>query len=370
MMKSKSLGHVDILIIGAGFYGCFTALTLKERNNNLNIIILEKEHDIMQKASRNNQSRIHAGYFFPKDISTACKFLLNAPKFIYDFREAIYGDFTNIYAVSKIESKINSSQFIKHQNDLNATFKKISLDSIGIFDKNFIEDAFVVDEKSFDSEILIDIIKHKIDKMGIKILFDCQADKVVKKHSNLVVSTVNGFTITSSQVYNCTYAQINSILRKSKLKILPLQYEYTEIVELEVPEILTNYAITVIDGPFFSLMPNPSKNNHTLSHVVYTKHFESDYENLPAKINLKTPLQSNYSYMLKDSIKFLPVLKESTYLNSIFEIKAKPFPINNLMIKTPLINAHELDGFYTILGGKMDSVYELRNIFSKLRWQA
>ena len=43
-------------------------------------------------------------------------------------------------------------------------------------------------------------------------------------------------------------------------------------VLFELPRQLKDFSITVMDGPFFSIMPFPSKNLYTLSHVRYTPH--------------------------------------------------------------------------------------------------
>ncbi len=42
---------------------------------------------------------------------------------------------------------------------------------------------------------------------------------------------------------------------------------------MKMPPALNELGITVMDGPFFSLMPFPARSLHTLSHVRYTPHF-------------------------------------------------------------------------------------------------
>jgi len=136
--------NIDVIIIGAGFYGCFTALTLKEKFRNLKIVIVEKESKIMQKASKNNQARVHAGYFYPKNIRTACKFLLYAPKFIVEFRDAIVDKFINVYAISKSNSKVNAEQFFNNYRKIKAKIEDVSSDTFKIFDRNLIEKSFLL----------------------------------------------------------------------------------------------------------------------------------------------------------------------------------------------------------------------------------
>jgi len=156
----KEHAFADILIIGGGFYGCFIALTLKKKYKDKKIVIVEKEREIMQKASKNNQARLHAGYLFPKNLISACNFLVLAPKFIYEFRKAIIGKFVNIYAISKSNSSISSNQFIQNFKAIKAPIKETSSELSNLFNKDFIEKSFIVKEKVFDSNILKSIIEH------------------------------------------------------------------------------------------------------------------------------------------------------------------------------------------------------------------
>jgi hypothetical protein len=80
-------------------------------------------------------------------------------------------------------------------------------------------------------------------------------------------------TIESARVFNCTYSMLNQTLVASGLPMLALKHELTELALVEVPPMLRNLGITVMDGPFFSVMPFPARGLHTLSHVRYTPHY-------------------------------------------------------------------------------------------------
>jgi L-2-hydroxyglutarate oxidase LhgO len=59
MTNEQSLDY-DALVIGGGFFGCKLALYLKEQLGQ--VLILEQEADLLQKASYTNQARVHNGY--------------------------------------------------------------------------------------------------------------------------------------------------------------------------------------------------------------------------------------------------------------------------------------------------------------------
>ena len=93
---------------------------------------------------------------------------------------------------------------------------------------------------------------------------------------NLKTTEISEYS--AEHVFNCTYASINQILHSSSLELIPLKHEMTEMALVDVPEEIRHAGITVMCGPFFSVMPFPSvlMNGHYLhsfSHVVIHHHF-------------------------------------------------------------------------------------------------
>lgn len=56
-----------IAVIGAGMVGCLVALDIAERG--YSVVLFEKEHDVMQRASLVNEGKIHLGYVYGADAS-------------------------------------------------------------------------------------------------------------------------------------------------------------------------------------------------------------------------------------------------------------------------------------------------------------
>ena len=55
-----SMEKVDVLVIGAGLLGCFTARNLARYE--MDILVLEKESDVARGISKANTGIIYAGY--------------------------------------------------------------------------------------------------------------------------------------------------------------------------------------------------------------------------------------------------------------------------------------------------------------------
>ena len=60
-------------------------------------------------------------------------------------------------------------------------------------------------------------------------------------------------------VFCCGYAQTNAVAAASGLPVIPLKHELAEMALVEVPPALKQWGVTVMDGPFFSCMPFPTR---------------------------------------------------------------------------------------------------------------
>ena len=58
-----------IVIAGGGFFGCSIALMLRRRG--WQPVIVEDSSDLLTRASRVNQARVHGGYHYPRSLMTA-----------------------------------------------------------------------------------------------------------------------------------------------------------------------------------------------------------------------------------------------------------------------------------------------------------
>ena len=355
----KSRQAFDFIVIGGGFYGCCLALFLRSLSEN--VLLIEKEDQMMGRASKYNQARVHTGFHYPRSFTTAIKSLILHKKFIKNFKSAIFDEFKMIYAISKERSKISSKRFWKMFNEIGAPIKKASLNTKKLFNSNYIEDVFECYEAAFNNEILKELLVKRIEKSNIDVLLETEV-KSIKKGLLPNVLCSNGSSFSGEYIFNVTYSGANQLLSASDLSLPKLKTEIAEIALVDVPSELDGKAITVMDGPFFSLMPFPSMNKYSLSHVRYTPHFEWPDLGQNGLINVEdfSVDDSKFIFMKKDINKYIPLLSELNYHSSFFEYK------------TTLVKNEEDDGrpilFYkdkrnekiiTVVGGKLDNIYDL-----------
>src|SRR5260370_30171603 len=74
-------------VVGAGLYGCVTAVELARAG--VEVELIERRSEIMKGASRANQGRVHQGFHYPRSMETAIEAQAQAPRFEARFGAAI-----------------------------------------------------------------------------------------------------------------------------------------------------------------------------------------------------------------------------------------------------------------------------------------
>lgn len=353
----------DCIVIGGGFFGSTLGLFLKEYFDD--VLVLEQESDILQRASYVNQARVHMGYHYPRSLVTAFRSLANFPKFIIDFEKAIKDDFDKFYAIAKVGSKVNAKQFYEIYRKMGAPISKAPSHTKALFNDKLIDEVFKVKEFAFDAKILKEIILEKYEESACELRLNTKVRSIEKNlDESIHVHIEGGETLNAKFVFNCTYSGLNTILQNSQMPLLNLKHEITEMSLIELPEELKNFSITVMDGPFFSIMPFPSRGTlNTFSHVRYTPHgswIDNEEYNNGYEILKKYEKKSNFRYMINDAKRYIPLLENAVYKESIFEVKTLQVK-NESDDGRPILFTKDygIKNFSNIMGGKIDNIYEI-----------
>lgn len=97
--------NYKIAIIGAGWYGCHLAMTLKSIG--CSVSVFEKEDQPLSKASGNNQFRLHLGFHYARHHRTRTQSRDGYFRFIERYADLSSPIEKNYYAVPKYESLID-----------------------------------------------------------------------------------------------------------------------------------------------------------------------------------------------------------------------------------------------------------------------
>jgi glycine/D-amino acid oxidase-like deaminating enzyme len=364
------------IIIGGGAYGCFAALRLAELFGGGSVLIVEQEPDIVLRASYNNQARVHSGYHYPRSLLTALRSRINAPKFVAEFPEAIVSDFEQYYAISRRRSNVTPGQFAQFCRRIGADMKPAPAHIRKLFDDDMVEAVFSVREHVFDADRLRECLRGRIERMGIRVLTQTEAIRVQVEGASggaqqlrLEIRDVRSDAqreLRCGHLYNCTYSRLNQILARSGFKTIRLKHEATEIALVELPPSLRNLSITVMCGPFFSVMPFPPMQAATLSHVSYTPHYEwvDDPRDGGYVAHAPSfPLRTRFDRMRRDAARYVPALRECRYLRSLWETKTI-LPQSGVNDSRPILFKRDASApnLISMLGGKIDNIFDLDEV--------
>lgn len=367
--------YYDAIVIGGGFYGCSIAIELKKSGKS--VVLLEKEPDLMQRASYANQARIHQGYHYPRSILTAFRSRVNFDKFTKEFSECVHSNFDKYYIIGKKTSHINAEQFQLFCNRIGAPLQKAPKKINDFFNPELVEKVYKVQEYAFNTvklkEIMLDLLNlAKVDiELNSTVVDISQPTELLKLN---YFNEKNENSLEAKYIINCTYSGINQINNNSGLTTVPLKHELTEMALLKIPEELKNTGFTVMDGPFFSIMPFPARDLHTLSHVRYTPHCYWQEGNQKSRTGTQPLLnihstedknkihrQSSYAHMIKDAERYMPILKECQYFDSIWETKTV-LPQSEVDDSRPILFQRDetLSNVVSVMGGKIDNIFDIR----------
>lgn len=361
---------LDAVVIGGGFYGVAIAIYLKRQRGLKRILIVEQEQVLLSRASYNNQARVHNGYHYPRSFTTAYRSRINLPKFARDWSECVQKNITTLYAIARRNSQVTAKQFERFCREIGARLEPAEPWLKKLFEPRLIENVFCVDEYVFDASRLAAWADQEVRDCGVQVRFRTRATAVFNDRQKLRIAVSNNEgdkdSISCRYVFNCTYSGINQSCGEFPGTYTRLKHEIAEIALIKVPSSFSSLGITVMDGPFFSIMPFPARGVHTLSHVRYTPHCQwSDVKGVDPYERLKQyDRVTHVDRMLRDVKRYVPQMIGAEYVDSLFEVKTVLTKNEGDDGRPILFEKHDsLPGCFSILGSKIDNIYD---VFEKL----
>ncbi len=366
----------DKIIVGAGLYGLYAAEQCGARGQR--VLVLEKDPGPFMRATYINQARVHMGYHYPRSYSTAIKSAGYFERFCRDYGFCLLTEFDQVYATSAHFSWTNAEQFRKFCAAAHIRCDDVSPEKY--FNPGQCDGAFLTTEYTYDAQILK---KHFLEKLAalpnVTIAYSHKPESVQRAGS---VWQVRAGDITAEAPFllNATYAGVNELHAMLGFEPFAIKYELCEIILCTVDERLKNTGVTVMDGPFFSLMPFGRTGLHSLTSVTFTPHVTS-YDSLPTFAcqarsggccspgdlancdSCPARPESAWPMMSQLARKYLREEYGFAYSHSLFSMK-------------PILKASEIDDsrptvirqytadpvFVSVLSGKINTVYDLDEV--------
>ncbi|MBR4725205.1 MAG: FAD-binding oxidoreductase [Lachnospiraceae bacterium] len=365
----------DKVIIGAGLYGLYAALFCCRKGQK--VAVLDCENEPFKRATYVNQARVHQGYHYPRSISTAMKSAEYFERFNRDFDFCINREFDQIYATSARYSWTDGKQFREFCKAAGIPWEELNPDNY--FRSGMCDGAFRTREYTYDALILRD---HFLDELNsfqnaVRLELGARISGIERTGDSYIINTENKGSFESGYILNAAYAGTNQILDMAGFEKFRIKYELCEIILCDVNEALKATGFTVMDGPFFSIMPFGKTGLHSLTSVTFTPHAVSTdpvptfpCQKLSNGNCSRTRLgncnecpvrpRTAFPYMSGLAGKYLLDDYEFNYRQSLFSMK-------------PVLTSSEIDDsrptlirrystgptFVGVLSGKINTVYDL-----------
>ena len=366
----------DKIIIGAGLYGLYSALRCGEKGQS--VLVLECDGEAFARATYINQARVHMGYHYPRSFATAIKSAHYFQRFCRDYGFCNLTEFDQVYATSAHFSWTNAAEFQRFCGA--ARIRCDAVPAERYFQPGVCDGAFLTQEYSFDAQILKRWFLEQLEKLPkVELRFSSRVDAIEQTGGCWTVGC-GDFRAQAPFLLNATYASVNEIHQLLGFAPFKIKYELCEIILCRVSEELRNLGITVMDGPFFSIMPFGKTGMHSLTSVTFTPH-ETSYEQVasfpcqersggrcrPGRLyncnDCPARPASAWPYMSQLARKYLREELDFAYEGSLFSMK-------------PILMASEIDDsrptvirkysdspvFVSVLSGKINTVFDLDEV--------
>ena len=370
----------DKIIIGAGLYGLYSANLCAAAGER--VLVLEYDPEPFFRATYINQARVHMGYHYPRSLSTALKSAGYFERFMRDYSFCVLQEFDQVYATSQNFSWTSAEQFRKFCRD--AQIRCDDIPTSRFFNEGMCDGAFLTHEFTYDAQILRDHLMKELDEYShVTFHYNARIKDIYRDDTHYRIVMEDGSELLTLFLLNASYASTNQLISKVRnvsFDLFRIKYELCEIILCEVGSALKNVGITVMDGPFFSIMPFGMTGMHSLTSVTFTPHVTS-YNQLPAfecqatSGGLCSPSQlyncnicpakpeSAWPYMFHMARKYMRPELEFHYSHSLYSMK-------------PILKNSEIDDsrptvvrvlstnptFVSVLSGKINTVYDLDEV--------
>ncbi|MBC7774303.1 MAG: hypothetical protein H7246_02610, partial [Phycisphaerae bacterium] len=297
--------------------------------------------------------------------------------------------FEKYYAIDRYGSFTDGLQFERFCAFLDIPCERVTDHPLFNFER--LEALYRTEEHSFDPVLLGNYYREKVESnAGITVFKSTQIRQVAAIGSDwqLALQTATALSpqppancqLQTATVINATYAATNAINHLFGVDYLSLTHEISEIAFVTSPQ-FGQRGLTVMDGPFGSIMPYGLSGLLSLSSVAYTHHkisfdalpsFDCQMPEIDPRCRPEAPgictdcprrPVSNAPKMLAQMQQYFADNVQFAHLFSYYTIKSK-LKASHIDDGRPteISLLRESPRFYCLFAGKINSIYEVEKI--------
>lgn len=349
-----------VLVVGGGIFGCTVAAELAEAD--YDVTLVEKNPELMMQASRVNHNRVHFGYHYPRSTSTANQCVKSLSSFLMHYGKAVVSDFPNYYAIASEGSYVTPKQFTDFCDEVGIDYREEAPPK-DLLSPGTIQASYRVREPIFDYDALKLAVVDRVSKSGASLAMGTTIHKTtVSSRGGYKVDIGSGYE-RFDKVINCSYSGLNVINKAFGVRPRELRFERTmvPIFSFEHPKV----GLTVMDGPFCTIMPHGKKQNEFLLWHVDGCVLDSGSD--VSNIQDAPPSQGQIERAFDISRKFMPFMSRVEHIRTQHTIKTVHENKYDARVSEVIIDDEHPD-YISILSGKLMCApriaYQVRNLLS------
>jgi hypothetical protein len=357
-----------IAVIGAGIFG--TNIALKLHADGHRIKLIESRDNILKGTSFNNTRRVHLGFHYPRDLSTARQSFDGFESFYKKYKDCIKTNFPNYYLIAKKDSKTSLDEYFNFSSSLGAPHKKVTK-QLPSNTQNCCG-GIKCSEYVYDCDQLRNLIYKEINKTDIDLSISTKVNSI-KKNIGYQISYDNNSNEGFDAIVNCSYYNTNQFNKNLNISSEANKYEYTVNFVIDLP--LEHIGLTIMDGPFVTLLPFGKPGRFILYHVKHSVlktvvNFTppKEWESLKTSPSSSTDIKQLFAKTIEDSSFYIPILKKAK-LVKMLESPRMILANKEASDARPSIINTPLENYLTVFSGKIDHCFsvadKISNYFSK-----
>jgi predicted dehydrogenase/glycine/D-amino acid oxidase-like deaminating enzyme len=341
----------SVAVIGGGIFGATCAAELGEF---CDVTLIERHDELLGEASTLNQWRYHHGFHYPRSIEMIREIQECRHEFEAVYGDAIIRDVESYYATARSAQIITRERYLHICTSMGLPFVEEPPPE-GVLDLAQVDLCLRTNEGVFNADILRGIVKRRLSaRAGITVALEHEVVEgdILPDGRKKLVMLHDGVRRDAAfdYVVNATYANRNLLARLFGFPAKPLRFDLLELLLLEID--LPKISVTVLDGPFTSMVSMGENNMFTLSHIQHSVLATATPANGVPPTWQEKP--SNRANLLRHAARYLPVLKNARYIGSRYgtrTVHALPEDVDG----RPTVVVDHGFGCWSILGGKVNT---------------
>jgi len=256
---------IDVAVIGCGMFGAEVAMMAQSYG--LKVAVYEAKDDILLGASANNQNRLHLGFHYPRDLNTGKQSIRGFDDFKRKYASCIREGFPNAYFIANEKSLTSPDAFLEFCGLLGVRYERIAASDLPVKVQGA-DVGILCDEVVYDCAILRDLVWDRLRHANIDIALNERVERIARTGEGYRIESNHRPPVLAKVVVNACYGDINRLTEQLDHPVPENLYEYTAvpIIRLNIPRV----GITIMDGPFMTVLPHGKSENFLLYNVEHT----------------------------------------------------------------------------------------------------